>query len=467
MKLHKIEFSGKLEKYSAFIAGLILVFAFILRIYSAHTMPFIVDNEVDKLNFIKNISFNVDHLNLPLGDIVLENPLLSTYILKLAVSFFGDSQLGARIVFVAFSIFGLLLIYKLVKKKLGTQAALLSLFFLSMSQYHIGSSRIAGELSLILFFVATSMYIYFQALDTHDSKYVYRLALIMGLGCLNYPIMVLFIITCLLFFILEKKYRLWFKQKELYGSGLIILVLFSPYLFWSYSSGFNKLAKEHFFDFGFSLRSLYLYFGEIFAWLTEKTEFLIWDDPMHMGGSFAVINGKWRLSIDASNELPFICWVLGLLIFISVFYCFKKNRGNELIKFCLVMFTFVFTATSIIAGSYTLFDDHWWAGMTILPGAILCANMFVEFYRKYPMLRFFIVGFMVYFVYHAVYFVSLPEHRYAVPKKDLYEYYLHRAELYLSENKKEVAIDRCEWVLARTKDGAIIKKANDILAQTE
>ena len=144
--------------------------------------------------------------------------------------------------------------------------------------------------------------------------------------------------------------------------------------------GFSKLISEKVFDFGFSLRSFYLYFGEIFAWLTERTDFFIWghDD----GGAFALRGGKWHLWVDGSNELPFIHWVLGALMFTGFIYHAKGKNGNNLIKFCLIMFVFVFVFTSVIAGADTLFDDHWWAIMTIFPGVILCSHMLVELQKK-------------------------------------------------------------------------------------
>jgi len=307
------------------------------------------------------------------------------------------------------------------------------------------------------------MYVFFRAINTQNTKYVYILALLLGIGCLAYQWTVLLAPVFLLFLIMEKKYQFWFKRKELYLAGLLAIVPVLPFLIWSYVDGFAKLSSEHLFDIGFSLRSFYLYFGEIFAWLTEQTSFFIWGHDS--GGEFALMGGKWHLWVDGSNEQPFIHWVLGVFIFLGYIYYVTKRNNNDLIKFCLIMFTFVFVFTSVIAGAYTIFDDHWWAEMTIFPGVILCSHMLIELQKKVRFINIVIVGLITYSLVHAIYFVNLPEHQYAVPKEYLQKWYLAKAELYLQENKRDLAIDRCRWVIDRAKNEMIIKLANNILSK--
>jgi len=456
--------SGKfLEKYSTIICVVLLILAFAIRLYAAGIAVIEDVVEGDKLIFIKSISFNPSTLYLPVGDKNIENPLLSAYILKLGIAIFGEGKLGLRLFFVLFGTFSLFFIYKLVKGKLDVTTALLCLYLLTFSQLHIGMSRLASEHVLLFLFVSAAMYAFFQAVDTQKPKYIYVLAVLLGVGCLNYQWMSLLAPVFLLFLIIQKEYRFWFKRKELYFAGLLAFALVLPFLIWSYADGFTKLSSENVFDLGFSLRSFYLFFGEIFAWLTERTGFFIWghDD----GGAFALMGGRWHLWVDGSNELPFIHWVLGAFMFIGYIYHVRKKNNNDLIKFCLIMFTFVFVFTSVIAGADTIFDDHWWAEMTIFPGVILCAHMLVEFQKKVCWINIVIVGLITYSLVHAIYFVNLPEHQYAVPKEYLQKWYLAKAELYLQENKKNLAIDRCRWVLARAKNKMIIKSANTILSE--
>jgi len=465
MKCHNWEIFKKFEKYSTSICVVLLVLAFAIRLYAAGIAVIEDVVEGDKLNFINSISFNPDTFHLPIGDKIIENPLLSAYILKMGIAIFGEGKLGLRLFFVLFGTFSLFFIYKLVKRKLDITTALLCLCLLTFSQLHIGMSRLASEHVLFFLFVSAAMVVFFHAIDTQKPIYIYLLAALLGVGCLNYQWMSLLAPVFLLFLIIQKEYRFWFKRKELYFAGLIVIVLVSPFLIWSYVDGFTKVNSENVFDLGFSLRSFYLYFGEVFAWLTEWTGFFIWghDD----GGAFALRGGKWHLWVDGSNELPFIHWVLGVFVFIGYIYCIRKKNNNDLIKFCLIMFTFVFIFTSVIAGADTIFDDHWWAIMTIFPGVILCSHMLVELQNKVRFINIVIVGLITYSFVHAISFVKLPEHQYAVPKKYLQEWYLAKAELYLKENKRELAIDRCQWVLARAKDEMIIESANHILLKAK
>jgi 4-amino-4-deoxy-L-arabinose transferase-like glycosyltransferase len=309
------------------------------------------------------------------------------------------------------------------------------------------------------------MDVFFKAVDTQRPKYIYILAILLGIGCLTYQWMVLLAPVFLIFLIIQKEHRFWFKRKELYLAGLLAFMLVTPFLIWSYADRFSKLSSENLFDLGFSLRSFYLYFGEIFAWLTERTGFFIWGHEN--GGALARMGGKWHLWVDGSNEQPFIHWVLGVFIFIGYIHYAKQKNNRELIKFCLIMFTFVFLFTSVIAGADTLFDDHWWAEMTLFPGVILCSYMLVELQKKTRFINFVTVGLVTYSLVHAVSFINLPEHQYAVPREYLQKWYLEKAELYLKDHKRDLAIDRCRWVLARAKNEGIIKSADIIMSEAE
>lgn len=89
--------------------------------------------------------------------------------------------------------------------------------------------------------------------------------------------------------------------------------------------------------------------------------------------------------------------------------------------------------------------------------------MLVNLKEQYKFANFFILGFICYFSIHSFYFISLPEHIFAVPENETYRYYLRRAEIHLLENKKDTAIKRCECVIPGRPDGGISSRTKKLL----
>jgi len=462
----KAETLKSIEKYSWVIIVILIGAGLLIRIYSASIIPIVNDDEQYKLNFAHNISFNPNKLNLPLGDRVMRNPILSSYVLKLGMTIFGDSKLGSRMIFILLGTISLICIFKLIQEYLGTNTALLSLFFLIFSQYHIGITRFIKAENLFFSFVPPALYMFFKMLKTKKSRYVTLTALVVGVGCLAYEAMAMLILTFVAFLLLNKDYRSWLKRKELYISGFLVLAIISPHLIWSYQDSFSKFHYEHLSELGFSMRSFYLYFGEILAWFGEESNLFLWN--LSEENLYLNVAGKSPQFISSfSNEIPFIHFPLGMLIFGGFIYSLCNHENNPLIKFCLLTFSLVFFITSIIAGSHSLLDDHWWASMTLFPGVIMCSTMLIRLQKKFRFTRPVLPLLIIYFIVHTGYFINLPESQFALPRIYLHDYYLNKAEIYLTHNKKQRAAQQCRWVLARSEQDEIVARAKHILSRIE
>lgn len=455
--------SNRIERNSFAIVFILLLGAFFVRLYAITTIPIgHFDEEI--VSFARHISFDLDDLRLPIGVEGFQTPLLSVYVVKIGAVFFGENIFILRLFFAFLGVLSLFFIYKLVESRLGIKTALLSLYLLIFSQYHIGVTRLFDGESLAYVFLTGAVYTFFKALDTGRAKYAYWTAFLTGVGCLAYEVVFLMTLIFPLFLITGRNYRLWFKRKEFYLSICLMCIIVLPCLIWTYNTNLYKLNNEHVFTIGVSLRAFYLYFGEIFAWVSEHSNFFIWDlkaETIH----FKSLSGTAIFLSGISNEWPFIHWVLGVLIFAGAIYCLIKKNKNELIKFCLIMFSFIFLAASVIAGGHSLLDDHWWAGITLFPGVILCSHMLMRLIEKHRFSYLVIIGLMVYFPCRSFYFINLPESQFSVPKAEAHDYYLDKAEMYLMRGKKDLAAERCQWVLSRTKNSASKERAEDILSK--
>ncbi|MBL7197170.1 MAG: glycosyltransferase family 39 protein [Candidatus Omnitrophica bacterium] len=455
--------AAKLYKHS-YIIILLLAAGFLLRLYAATTVPLIKDEE-EKVAFTREISFDFKDPNLPLGDREIASPLLDAYILKFGFAVFGESNLGGRLFFVFLGALGLYFIYKLVEEQLGKGQGLLVLVFLVLSQFHIGMSRLIDEDCLLLFFTALSIYLFFKALNTKKRIWTYLTGISVGLGFLGKDPIILLLPIFFFFLLSRREYRFWFRSRDTYIAFALALIIASPYILWSYKNNFYNYIIKDFDRIGISLRSFYLYFGEILSWFTEKFDFFIWGPikGQFHEGAIAKINGKWRMIIDGSNEFPVIDWVLGVFSFAGFFYCLKGYKKRKaLIQFCIIMFGSIFIITTILRGP-TLFDDHWWGDMTLYPGVILCAHMLIKLKERYKFVNLAIAGLIIYFAINCFYFINLPENEFTATRSALCKYYLERAEIYLEKGEREEAIKRCKWVIKRCSDEKILKRSEVIL----
>jgi len=330
----------------------------------------------------------------------------------LSTILFGTTRLGGRFIFVLLSILSLYFVYRLVEELFGNKQALLVLVLLTFSQFHIGVSRLADNDTMLLFFTSLAMYIFFKAIHTNKGRWIYLLALTLGVGYLAKAAIILLIPIFFIFLISEKKYKHWLRRKEIYIGSCLCVIIILPHLCMAYEHTYEDVTRI-----GFSARFFYFYFGEIFAWFAEITNLFMWD----FSGETSIfllnpVNGRVFVS-HVSSEFPFMNWVMGILIFISFFYCLRKGgRGNELIKFSLIMFFVVFIITTIISTRNSLMDEHWWADITIFPGIFMLVNMLAELAAKYKILNICIAALLFYCAINAIDFLHKQDNLYAIPK---------------------------------------------------
>jgi len=392
----------KINKEILFIVFLLFI-AFILRFIAATNMP-LVEDEGMKILLADKISFNLSNLNIPIGDEKLTHSFFPVYLVKLGFVLFGKSMISGRIFFVLSGTLSLCFIYMLVKERWGKDVGLLTLVLLVFDQFHIGEVSLIRDECLLLLFCSMSMYFFFKAIYD-NSKFFYLVALSLGLGFLCKEIVLALLAIFAVYALLKKDHGFRFSSKDAWIALFLIIIVITPYLWWCLRNNFINYSNynRNLFSVGLSLRSFYLYFGEVFIWL-EKMNFI-------------------ELPQETSHEFVFVHWITGILVFLSIIYSFRiKKKKNELVLFCLLMFFIVFFVASFIDPS--LLDSHWRASMTIYPGMILSANMLVAMGKKNKYGKLIAIVLIFYFVVHAFQYVTIPDD-YG------YNLYSHKAKLYL------------------------------------
>jgi 4-amino-4-deoxy-L-arabinose transferase-like glycosyltransferase len=392
------------------------------------------------------------------------------YVAKLGSFVVGDTVFGWRFFFVLIGVLSLFFSYRIVKMICGVNMALTVLSLLVFSQYHVGLSRLVGLEILQYFFVVLSVYCFFRGLTTAQNRWIYLTGISLGIGYWGRELVVLLMPVFFIFLLLTPRHRFWLKRKATYVSLVLMLLCMSPQIVWSIQNNFRNYTSEddHVFSIGISLRGVYLYFAEAFAWLGERymSSFDIQNiSNIEHEGTLIIHDGKPLLLMDGDNEFPFEHWVLGVIIFAAILYYFI-NRGNkdELIRFSMLMFFCIFIITTVMGyHPRHLCSDHIWTTATLYPGVILSSYMLVDVGKKCKLYEFVIPIIIAYFAIHAVRFASLPENQFAVPKMDLCEYYMKRAEIYVGEGSEDKARDRCSRVLSWCPNSAYGKRAQEIL----
>ncbi len=286
----------------------------------------------------------------------ISHSLASVYVMMAGQSFFSDDLFGARLFFVLFGVLGIFFVFLLVKENLGETTALVALALLASDQFLIGETAQIREESPLLLCAAAAMYFFFKALKGRPA-WIIPAAVCLGAGALFKEIIISVGVSFVLFITGSPKYRRYFSRRDIIVACVLIFLIVLPYAAAGLAEGFAHYQQE-FNGFGFSLRVIFLYFGEIPLWLRSQ----------------AVIS----LPGEISSEFPVVHWVTGFLIMAAVFYALKKeDRRHELIRFCLILFGVVAAVATFFDPA--LLDSHWRASLSVYPGLIILADLLVSF----------------------------------------------------------------------------------------
>jgi hypothetical protein len=428
---------------NSLIVFTVLLVAFGIRMYPAITKPPVLD-ELHQIALTEKISLDLSDLRVPAADPSFAHSFLSIFTAKLGIVFFGDTPGAARSFFILLGTLSIFFVYRTVYEQLDKRMALLVLILLAIDQFHIGqSSQVRGE-ALLLFFAATAVFYFFKALNS-DKRWIYLSGIsVGGIYLSKEEAAVPLIAAFILFAVIKKEYRCWFRIKEFYIAILLMMLTIGPYVLWCIRNKFINYGTVDI-GFGISMRSLYLYFAEMITWLNELN----------------ILNVRGA----TSNEFPFIHWVSGVLIFAGFFYSIKKGvQKNNLIFFSIIMFVITAVWATILDPSFI--DSHHRASLTIFPGIIMAAYMLMELVRQNKQVQFAVAALIGYFILRAGHFISLPEHCYAVSNKDLCSFYYQRAVEYKKDGNFDLSMQRAKWIMKRCHDQEVLNETDHLLKGT-
>lgn len=170
-------------------------------------------------------------------------PPMIAWLIMITTSIFGDGEVatkcGALIVYPITSTIIYLISIKLFKdEKIAFYSAL---SFLTIPAISMSSIIISTDVVLLLFW-SLSIYFFLKALEKDELKTWLIAGFFAGCGLLSKYNMIFFLVSVALVFILNKDYRILFKNKNFYLSLVVAAIVFIPNLYWQYTHDFISFA---------------------------------------------------------------------------------------------------------------------------------------------------------------------------------------------------------------------------------
>lgn len=353
--MHLLE---KLKTHWQFI--FVLLIAFLARLLFSGNTVYMWDEERDWLPLARQISFNLNDLNLPIrGD---HHNALSGYLIKFSGLMFGESHIGFRFFDIVAGVLTVAVVYRIALAMVGATAGFWAALLLALNEYHISVSSLAIQKSFYLLAAALSILFFYHYLTLQKRVYLYLMATFLGIGFLIYAITVLLIpVFAITLFIAGHRDIL--KRRETYISSLIFIAIVSPDIFWnffysrgaaevSYSTHLSRVGKL-----GLSEQPLVFFINGILEKLYEYA-------------------GSRLIPTSSPEYLQTNSIVGAVMLLVVLFFTIRFLREEKGIKLLVLLFWFVFVFftlnNSAIADRPEMDRSVWyWIDVTLLPACIL------------------------------------------------------------------------------------------------
>jgi len=308
------------KKNLAFLG--ILIFAFIIRLYYfslTNNQPLWWD-EAEYMSMAKAWAFGYQYNFIPVRPILFS--LISAVFLKIS-----NTEFLPRFFTILISMAAIVGVYYFGKEMYGKKVGLIASLFMSLIYFNLFYAfRLLVDIPSLTFSIFSALFFY-KYVKTQSSKYLYIMAIMLGIGTLFRLSTALFLFAAFIFLLVTDKLN-FLKKKETWIAAIIFLIILAPYLIWGY------------FEFhGFVI-------SQAGAWNAPK-------DPL--GVLFP--NLKFYIITSFANALS---WPLLIIFIIGLFSMYKlilgfdiliKNKDPELKKqfflLLLIIIPIIISAPSI------------------------------------------------------------------------------------------------------------------------
>src|SRR3989344_1792399 len=223
-----------LDKNSDFVLIAVLIFALILRLKYLNINSALWFDEAEYLSMAKNWAFDIPY------SIPSVRPVLLPFVEFIFYKIGMVSEFPFRLIEAISSLIGIYLIYLLGKELFNKYVGLIASFLLSVFYLHLFfTARILTDVPSTTFWTLIA-YLFWKGYEGSSKRYLYFTAIALSLGILlRFPI-VLLILVFLIYLLLTNGLK-FLKNKSIWVSGIIGLLVLIPYFLWFYQK-FNSIA---------------------------------------------------------------------------------------------------------------------------------------------------------------------------------------------------------------------------------
>lgn len=246
----------------------------------------------------------------------LDHPPMVAVLIKLFTTLFGVNEFSVRCP--ALVCWGLTAYFMYRWAELiQTGSGQFSVLLLSILPFFFLNSCITTPDMPLLAAWAAALYYLYQVLCMHKSRAWYGAGISIGLGLLAKYSIALLIMTTGLCLLVNPEHRLWLRRKEPYYAAVLILIVFSPVIYWN--------AAHHWMSFSFqSTRrleanfyfSLHHLIGILILFLT----------PIGLIGCMKLFKRADRELLTTDNRRFILSFTCGPLLVFALFSCFRAIK---------------------------------------------------------------------------------------------------------------------------------------------
>lgn len=173
----------------------------------------------------------------------LDHPPMVAIMIAISRFLFGDSEWAIRIPAFLCWLGTAFFVYRLSELTYKASGKSSLLFISILPFFFLQSMFMTPDLPLMLFWSATLYYCY-RAIVLEQTRSFYVASLTLGLGLLSKYTIFLLVPSTLLLITIVPEYRNWWRSKALYLGAMLVLIVFSPVIYWNATHDWASFAFQ-------------------------------------------------------------------------------------------------------------------------------------------------------------------------------------------------------------------------------
>ena len=174
----------------------------------------------------------------------LDHPPLIAWGLWLCTALFGDSEFGVRFFSLLCGLGTIIGIYRLTTLLFDRTSAYIAALLVSVLPFTVATGYLATTDAPQMFFWTMCLYFLAKIILHQSSTAWIGVGICIGLGLLSKYSIALLALSIVIYMLIDRNMRKWWKQPVIYYSALFALLLFLPVIYWNAQNDWNSFTFQ-------------------------------------------------------------------------------------------------------------------------------------------------------------------------------------------------------------------------------